>query len=157
VATASPGNGLPWGEFASTHSFAIEVDGTIQASFAECSGLAATVSVDKWEEGGANRTTLKFPGRVDYDNLTLKHGIADSLDLYNWFLEVLKLGGQARPRLRKPITIKLLSSTHTDVIRSWQFADAFPIKWTGPQLQATSNTIAVETISFVHGGLVGIG
>ncbi|MET0685717.1 MAG: phage tail protein [Solirubrobacteraceae bacterium] len=38
-------------------------------------------------------------------------------------------------------------------VRSWSFQDAFPIKWTGPNLNASSNQIATEALEIVHGGL----
>jgi phage tail-like protein len=41
-------------------------------------------------------------------------------------------------------------------MRSWHFARAFPVKWTGPTLQTTSNSIAIEAIEFCHDGFVGV-
>jgi phage tail-like protein len=38
-------------------------------------------------------------------------------------------------------------------VRTWSFADAFPIKWAGPNLNASSNQVATETLEIVHGGL----
>jgi phage tail-like protein len=38
-------------------------------------------------------------------------------------------------------------------VRSWVFNEAFPIKWTGPNLNAGSNQIATETLEIVHAGL----
>ena len=38
-------------------------------------------------------------------------------------------------------------------VRSWSFADAFPIKWAGPNLNASSNQVATETLEIVHAGL----
>ena len=38
-------------------------------------------------------------------------------------------------------------------VRSWSFIDAFPIKWTGPNLNAGSNQVATETLEIVHAGL----
>jgi phage tail-like protein len=128
--------------------FAVEVDGTIMATFSECSGLSATVRNDKWEEGGANQTTIKFPGRVDYGNITLKHGISYSTDLFDWFMKVLR-----NEKARKELTVKLVTQD-LEEMRSWHFARAFPVKWTGPTLQTTSNAIAIETIEFCHDGFI---
>jgi phage tail-like protein len=38
-------------------------------------------------------------------------------------------------------------------VRSWVFQEAFPIKWTGPNLNASSNQIATEQLEIVHAGL----
>ena len=146
--TTYAGNVAPTDKIATAPRYAIELDATIVASFSECAGLTATMRNDKWEEGGANYTTLKFPGRVDYSNLTLKHGVTYSADLFDWFLKVMQ--GQ---KLRKPITVKLVTQ-NLEEIRSWHFIEAFPVTWTGPTLQSTSNTIAIETIEFAHHGLI---
>jgi phage tail-like protein len=130
--------------------FAVELDNSIIATFSECSGLSATMRTDKWEEGGANYTTLKFPGRVDFSNLTLKHGETDSFDLFNWFL--LVLGGKPA---RKEMTVKLMTY-NLEMLREWHFVGVFPVKWTGPTLQTTSNTIAIEAIEFAHDGFINL-
>ena len=131
--------------------FSIEVDGTILASFSDCSGLSATISTEKLEEGGSNHTTYKFPGRADYSNITLKHGVTHSADLFNWFLKVLR----REPGIRKPVSIKLLNS-QLEELQSWHFVDAFPVKWDGPSLQAGANSIAVESIELAHNGFLRI-
>jgi phage tail-like protein len=143
------GDALPSREFGTSPRFAVEVDGTIVASFSECSGLSATVRADKWEEGGVNYTTYKFPGRTEFDNLTLKHGVTDSLDLYTWFLQTVQ-----GLRCRKTITIKLVPQDLEGEIRSWHLANAFPTKWTGPSLQVGSNAVAIESLEFAHDGLI---
>ena len=135
-------------QLASSMRFCVEADGTIVATFSECSGLNATVASFKWEEGGANHTTLKFPGRADYGNITLKNGITHSTDLFDWFLQVLR-GENAR----KNVSIKLMTEDLQE-IRSWEFSRAFPVKWTGPNLQASSNDTAIESIEFAHDGFI---
>ena len=128
--------------------FAIEIDGSIAATFSECSGLGVTVATQKYEEGGDNGVTLKFQGRVDYTNITLKHGITESTDLFEWLLQIIR-GEYAR----KNISIRVLADDLSE-IRSWQFTGAFPVKWTGPSLNTTSSTIAIETLELAHEGLV---
>ena len=128
--------------------FCIEVNSAILATFSECSGLSATVRSDKWEEGGANQTTLKFPGRTDFGNLTLKHGLSLSTDLFDWFLDVLK-----GKKCRREIAVMLVGQDEKQ-LQSWHFRRAFPVKWTGPTLQAATNVVAIEAIEFAHDGFV---
>jgi phage tail-like protein len=40
-----------------------------------------------------------------------------------------------------------------DVVMQWEFSDAFPSKWTGPDLNATQNNVAIESMEIVHTGL----
>ncbi|HEC98658.1 MAG TPA: phage tail protein, partial [Nitrospirae bacterium] len=35
----------------------------------------------------------------------------------------------------------------------WNFSDAYPVKWTGPELRADNNTVAFETIELAHHGI----
>jgi phage tail-like protein len=131
--------------------FSVEIGGTIQAYFNECSGLSATVKDEPYEEGGANETTLRFPGRASYGNVTLKRGMAEWLDLYEWFMRILE--GQ---RDRQSVTITLLDgSSAAEPLRSWKLIDAFPVKWTAPPMKADSTAMAIETLEFAHQGLQG--
>jgi hypothetical protein len=35
----------------------------------------------------------------------------------------------------------------------WDFKEAFPVKWTGPELRADSGNVAFESIELAHRGL----
>ena len=49
-------------------------------------------------------------------------------------------------------TILLLNSQQIPVMW-WTFKKAYPVKWEGPQLNASSDEIAVEKIELVHQGI----
>src|SRR5512139_293736 len=68
----------------STHRFAIEIDGLVLGAFDECAGLAATLDVYEYKEGGLNGYTHKLPGRLSWGNITLKWGTTDSTKLWEW-------------------------------------------------------------------------
>ena len=51
---------------------------------------------------------------------------------------------------RKEITLTLKTG---DAERTWTFADAFPVRWTGPQIDANGSSIATETLEIAHTGL----
>jgi phage tail-like protein len=36
---------------------------------------------------------------------------------------------------------------------SWNFRDAYPVKWSGPELRGDSNSVAVESIELAHHGI----
>lgn len=125
----------------------MEITGVIVGSFSEISGLEANVEFDEFREGGINYFVHKLPKKTNYNNLILKRGMTHSDTLYKWHQNVIL--GIIEPQT---ISIILLDSERTEVKR-WTFECAFPIKWTGPDLKAESNTLAVETIEFVHQGL----
>jgi len=128
--------------------FAIEVDGMHQALFRECSGLNGQVAVTTVEEGGSP-VPRQLPGRVTFGNLTLKQGIADSADLYEWFLDA----GSGR-KARKNVTVRLLA-LDMSAVRSWTLVDAFPVRWNGPSVQAGATDVAVESLELAHEGVLG--
>lgn len=127
--------------------FKVQIEGIIEAGFSEVSGLAVTTQVEDFREGGLNHFVHKLPKETTFENLVLKKGIADFDKLWQWHRQVL-LGRFQRRR----IEIIMLKNDFQAEVRSWVFRDAYPIKWTGPEIKADSNTIAFETLEFAHHG-----
>lgn len=91
----------------------------------------------------------KQRGLVTNSNITLKSGMTESL---NWFKFVYdQVGGET---VRKLLVISLLGDDGTTVIASWQVKEAWPVKWTGPDLNSTSSEVAFESIEICHEGIV---
>jgi phage tail-like protein len=127
--------------------FCVEIGGITQAVFSECSGLEAEVEVFEYEEGGLNSYVHKLPGRVKYSDLTLKRGMATSDELWEWYKKAL--GGKIE---RKNISV-ILYNTSGEEYRRWNFREAYPVKWTGPDFKADDNTVAIETLVLSHRGM----
>lgn len=120
-------------------------------SFSECTGLALEVTTEDYHEGGENRFLHKFPAVGQPPNLVLKRGIASSDELWKWFVKYLE-DGAVEPRDGQ---VELLAAPdgELEAVRVWTFTRGYPVKWTGPDLNATSGAIAFETIELVHRGL----
>ena len=73
--------------------------------------------------------------------------IAGDLRLWDWIRSVMN--GQT---LRADGTITLLDEMRQPVM-AFRFRRAWPCKWQGPTLDATSNEIAIETLELCHEGL----
>jgi phage tail-like protein len=130
-------------------AFRFEVSlGDLQvAGFSEISGLTVELEPQEYAEGGINTYMHKFPGRTKQSNITLKRGIVDRL-MWDWFYDFTL--GKVKYR---DISI-LLRNPHGDkVLMEWQIQHAFPIKWSGPELNATQNSVAVESLELAHEGL----
>jgi len=128
--------------------FHVEIEGITVASFSECSGLGLTVATDKIEEGGVNYTTRKLPGRADFTNLVLKHGVTSSTELFDWITSTINHRFQ-----RKTVTLHVIAPDPSgSEMTHWKFLRAFPVKWTGPTFQVTSNAVAIETLELAHDG-----
>ena len=78
--------------------FLVEIDGIVQAGFSECSGFGSNVEVVEYREGGEPSTVRKLPGKISYPDITLKWGVTDSRELYDWHLTAVN--GEVRPAQR---------------------------------------------------------
>lgn len=127
--------------------FAVMINGLPQALFMECNGLSAERKVDPISQGGVNDYIYQLPGRLSYPRVTLKRGIADD-GLWQWFCT-----GLYDCKIQRRDVQIILYNTDRSVLRQWNLAQAFPVKWTGPDLKSDSTQIAVETLELVHHGL----
>ena len=126
--------------------FKVELPGVDIGRFRECSGLAAEIEVKEYAEGGVNDRMHKLPTRMKYPNLVLKRGITFEDGLLQWLWRT-----QHEAQLVN-VTVSLVGPDGK-AVRSWAFAEAYPVKWTGPTLNASSTQVATETLEIVHGGL----
>lgn len=127
--------------------FLVELEGLIVGGFSEVSGLQAKTDVETAEEGGINNYEDKLPKKTKYPNLVLKRGIIDSNEIWKWHQDVVN--GKIN---RKSGCIILLDSMGNEKLR-WRFTQAYPVKWSGPELKADGNDVAVESLELVHEGI----
>jgi len=101
--------------------------GDEQVSFAQVTGIEAAVDV-----GGS---------AVRYGNVLLSRGIfRDDFILWRWF------EASARdPETRRTVTIDLIDEGGNPM-RRWTMEGARPVRVFGPDLNATANAVAIETI-----------
>jgi phage tail-like protein len=117
--------------------------------FTQCSGLEIKVDVLEYAEGGNNEFVHQLPGQVSYPNLVLERGLTNNDAVLKWFNAT-----RTQPQL-KEVTITF--QTHTQQpVRTFTFADAFPVRWSGPTSQAGASTIALEMLEIAHSGLKGM-
>ena len=128
--------------------FAIEIDHVSVALFTECSALTIETETFEYQEGGVNTYTHKLPTRTKYGNITLKRGMDDSQELYQWYL--LNVNGRTKRRNLSIVLYDLFGKP----ARRWDLMEAYPCKWTGPDLRVDTGAVAVETVEFAHSGLI---
>lgn len=127
--------------------FLVELDGLIVGGFSEVSGMRSEIEVKPLWEGGVNTRPHYMIEHTKYPNIVLKRGITSSSELWDWYDSVA--AGKIK---RKNGSVILHNQAGQEVCR-WNFFDAFPVKWNGPELNATSGNVAIESIELVHGGL----
>ena len=129
--------------------FLVEIDGIVQAGFSEASIPDTTQEPIEYREGNQSPTVRKLPGLIKYGNLTLKWGITDSLDLYNW----RKLVEQGKTKDARRNLAVILMDEEGNAASRWEFVEAWPSKYDAPNLDGKGNDIAVETLEIVHEGM----
>ncbi|MDD2720198.1 MAG: phage tail protein [Gallionella sp.] len=123
--------------------------GSMRIGFSEVSGLTQENQAIEYREGNfPEYSTIKMPGMRKFSNLTLKRGITKSDNEFFRWLSTIKLNQVER----RNIIISLLNENHEPVM-TWVAHNAFPVKVEGPQLKASGNEVAIESIELAHEGL----
>jgi len=128
-------------------NFIVSIDGIGEAGFSECSGLSTDTDPIEYRVGKDDNTMRKLPGLKKFANISLKRGITQDMQLWQWRASVL-----AGTTQRKAGSITLLNEARQPALR-WKFKEAWPNKWEGPSLNAKSGEVAIETLEIVHEGL----
>ncbi len=128
--------------------FRVEIDGITQAGFNECAFADTTTDPVEYREGNEPPTSRKLSGLTKYGNITLKWGITDTMDLYNWRQRVIDAGAEKE---RKNVSIILIDEGGNDKSR-WDIVQAWPTKYDPPDFSAKGNEVAIETLEIVHEG-----
>jgi phage tail-like protein len=128
-------------------NFLVEIDGITKAGFSEVSGLDSETEVFDYKEGGVNEYLHRLPAQTKHSNIVLKNGITDSQELWEWRNKAA-LGKIER----KTGSIVLLNEAREEKMR-WNFREGWPSKWSGPELKADGNEVAIETLEIVHEGI----
>lgn len=125
-----------------------EPDGK-DAAFQEVSGLSAEIGVEEVVSGGENRFKYRLPATTTYPNLVLKRGIAFAASpLIAWCQKTLS-SGLSLPITSKNIMLNLLNEKGQTSM-SWNFVNAYPLKWTISDLKSQESSILIETIELAY-------
>lgn len=130
--------------------YAVEIQGMVSGYFTECSGLGSEHEVieHKVVDNG-KEIIMKIPGRLKWENITLKRGITDNMDIWDWRKKV-EDGDVESARSNGSI---VMFDEHLSEIARWNFENAWPVKVSGPQVKSDSNEIGIEELAIAHEGL----
>lgn len=130
------------------YNFSVEIEGLLVGGFSEVSGLSSEINLQSYEEGGVNDYVHKFPKHTTYPNLVLSRGLVN-IDLFYIWYQATSQG--LIQRLNGTI---FLHDNQQNPVLWWSFKKAYPVKWEGPQFNASRDNIAVATVELVHDGFV---
>ena len=136
------------------------VEGT--AAFSQVTGIDATVDVIEFRQGNANSLApVKIPGLVKHGNITLKFGYTLDSAFKTWIQEcVSETRGQIP---RNDVQIELIDinggspqklATAVTGTRVWLLTNAWVAKYQGPELDAKTSDVAIETVELAYEELI---
>jgi phage tail-like protein len=128
-------------------NFVVEIGQLLVGGFTEIGGLQVQTDVYEYREGGVNGYVHRFAGATQHPLLILKHGLSPIDGMWAWHQDVV-----AGVIQRRNGTIYLLDKQQMPLMW-WDFSDALPVKWTGPDLRAESASVAFESLELAHHGL----
>lgn len=124
--------------------FQVEITGIIVAAFTEVSVPDITVDPIDYREGTDPSYSRTLSGLTKYAHVTLKKGLTNSMELYNWhFLVVDK--GTSVSNARRNATINLLDTDGT-IGAQWSIFNAWPTVYQTSGLNAATAEVAIETL-----------
>lgn len=130
------------------YNFAVEMDGITRMGFKQASGLDTTTDATKYREGtDPSLGQRQIPGLLTFSNISLQRGITDDRALWDW-----RNGVATGKVTRRTISIILRDNTGAEKIR-WNIKNAWPVKWSGPSFDATTDAIGIETLELAHEGV----
>lgn len=129
--------------------FYVMIDALPHAVFTEVSGLQVESEVMDYAEGGNNAFVHRLAGRTKYSNITLKRGMTVGNELFTWYMLIV----QGRAFLKRNLTIVMYNPAGL-FVSAWNYVNAYPVKWVGPQLTAGGAQAAVETLELAHEGML---
>jgi phage tail-like protein len=143
---------------------ALDEWGTDLGLWSSCRGLQVQFTSKEVSQGGEYLDRELLPDRVKFSAVTLERVMTqeDSPKVQAWLARVAanwtgyEFGGKGGVYEGQNITIRLFGAKG-EVVSSWILKNAFPKEWSGPDLNAQSNSVAVEKISFEHSGFLGQG
>ena len=127
--------------------FRLEINGIQQAGFNEVTGLDISVDPIDYREGNEPTHVRKLPGLTKYGNVTLKWGITDSTELYDWHRAIVDGNIQ-----RKNVAIILIDEAGNDRAR-FELVEVWPSKYETSGLKAQGNGVVIEMLELVSEGV----
>ncbi|MFC6334423.1 phage tail protein [Paenibacillus septentrionalis] len=128
------------------YRFMVEIGNLYVAGFSEVSGLTVETEFEEYREGGVNDYVHKLAKGTRHVPIVLKRGIGYSTELWDWHNDVVA------GRIRRLSGSIILFDDRFREYRRWTFNDAYPVKWIGPDLNASVSEVAIEQIELVHNG-----
>ncbi|MGE5673329.1 MAG: phage tail protein [Mycobacterium leprae] len=137
----------------SAFNFRIELDvpgvtkQVCSAEFAECDGLEISMQPRTIRAGGLNGQQIHLMGPVSYGQLTLRRGMTNNADLWQWFDLMQQKGRQG---IRANGSVVMLAPDGKGTQATFVLTRCLPVKLKGPALNAKDGQVAIEELQLVY-------
>lgn len=140
-----------------TFNFMVLVDGLPLGDFYSIENINRSFEPVAYKELGRNDSPHQLMGQGSYGQVILKWGMMNRGSLWDW-TEEMKCGGPEALSLG-PITlggsfrkdVMVIQMTRGKLpVRTYNFRNAWPVRWSGANLDAMSSTTAVEELELVY-------
>lgn len=130
--------------------YLLEIDGIVRAGFSEFTIPSNTTEPTEYREGNEAPTVRKLWSLNSYENISLQWGTTeDSIELFEW----RKLVEEGKmDEARRNIAV-IVQDEEGEPGPRWEFVRAWPINYDAPDLNATANEVAVESLEIAHEGM----
>ncbi len=128
--------------------FSVTVDSVDLGDWTKMSGIGLSIDTTPRGESAMSFFQHHLPAHMKYNHITLERPIsAETGAVIAWI--------NAYHMLPVPTAgqIQCLDQSGS-VIMSWQMMGVSPVGWTGPTMDATSTTIAMERLELAHMGFL---
>lgn len=129
--------------------FRVEIDQITQGFFSEVAiGETTTEAID-YRVGSDPTHVTKLSGLTKFGNITLKWGVTDSIELYNWHKQIKATGAKDA---RKNVKIVVVDEAGADKA-SFLVSEAWPTKYDPSDLNGKGNEVFIELLELVNEGI----
>src|SRR5688572_27525929 len=135
---------VPYGAF----NFLVNINGSVGpeeplGGFSDVSGLTTEMTAAEYRNGNDKENHVrKVPGVHKISDVTLKRGIVNSSDLWQWIEDTRTAGVGAQ----RTVVITMRDEAARN-IQAWTLTGVIPLKYTGPTLAAKGGgDVAMEEL-----------
>ena len=130
--------------------FSLEITGKLVGAFREVTNLGSENAVveDKSRGPDGKYIIRKIPGTLKWNDITLKQGITDNMDMWKW-RKLVEEGKVDDARANGSI---VMYDTAGQAVARWDLVNCWPSKLSGPAGKADGNEIAVQEMTLAHEG-----
>ncbi|GAA3435266.1 phage tail protein [Kutzneria kofuensis] len=136
--------------------FHVTVDGVDLGGWARCSGLSVDFKPEVWYEGGNYQHPTYLPGQIEYPPITLQRAMnaQDTPRVQAWLSSKAQSWVNADSSGGGGTAQITLFDSKAQKVASWSLRNVYPSKWDGPELDARTLGVAIESLQLVHEGFL---